>query len=207
MSNKEMTNKEMANKTVVVNMFSGPGSGKSTLAAELYVYMKKRGYKVEFLQEYAKKLVWEKDFDRLNNQQLVSYKYYKTIFAMNGCVDYIILDSSLINGIWYNWNNPDNLSNMEKTEALIYKYYNEFNNINLFINRGNYQYESLGRIQTENESRQIDKELKAIVDRLNIQYQEINIEDGNAITAIMDYLSNSTKSIFRSNSQVEKAVI
>ena len=176
-------------RTFVINMFSGPGSGKSTLAAELYVYMKKKGYKVEFLQEYAKKLVWEKDYETLNNQQFVSYKYYKSILAMKGCVDFIILDSSLINGIWYNWNNPDNLSNMEKTEALIYKYYNEFNNINFVINRGNYQYENLGRIQSEAESKQIDKELTMIVDRLNIEYKEVNIEDGNAIATIMEEIN------------------
>lgn len=116
------------------------------------------------------------------------------------------MDSSLINGIWYNWNNPDNLSNMEKTEALIYKYYKEFNNINLFINRGNYQYENLGRIQNENESRQIDKELKVIVDRLNIKYKEINIEDGNAIVNIMEYVKELTESIFGSNGQIEKSI-
>jgi len=179
-------------KTYVINMFSGPGSGKSTLAAELYVYMKKKNYKVEFLQEYAKKLVWEKDYETLNNQQFVSNKYYKSILAMNGCVDFIILDSSLINGIWYNWNNPDNLSNMEKTEKLIHKYYNEFNNINFFINRGNYQYENLGRIQSEAESRQIDKELRSIVERLDIPYKDINIEDGDAILSIMGELEATT---------------
>ena len=84
-------------RTFVINMFSGPGSGKSTLAAELYVYMKKKGYKVEFLQEYAKKLVWEKDYETLNNQQFVSYKYYKSILAMKGCVDFIILVISVKN--------------------------------------------------------------------------------------------------------------
>ena len=49
--------------TWVINMLSGPGSGKSTLAAELFVEMKKQGYKVEYLQEYAKKLVWQKNFE------------------------------------------------------------------------------------------------------------------------------------------------
>ena len=44
--------------TIIINMISGPGSGKSVLAAELFVEMKKQGYNVEFLQEYAKKLVW-----------------------------------------------------------------------------------------------------------------------------------------------------
>ena len=39
------------NMAYVINFMSGPCSGKSTLAAELFVHMKKKGYKVEYLQE------------------------------------------------------------------------------------------------------------------------------------------------------------
>ncbi len=111
------------------------GTGKSVLAAELFVHMKKQGYRVEYLQEYAKKLVWLKNFEMLNNQHLVSYKYFKSIKALSECEDlqYVILDSSLLNGLYYNRNNLNNLSNIEKTEALIMEYYGKFKNINLFV--------------------------------------------------------------------------
>lgn len=174
-------------ETYVINMLSGPGSGKSTLAAELFVNMKKRGLKVEYLQEYAKKLVWQKDFEMLNNQHLVSYKYYKSIAAMKGCVDFIILDSSLLNGIWYNRNNTENLSNIEKTDDMIIKYYNEFKNINFFINRGIYQYENNGRIETEEQAKTIDQDIKNILkNELNIDYTEIDMINGNAISNILE---------------------
>ncbi len=112
--------------TWVINMISGPGSGKSTLAAELFVYMKKRGYKVEYLQEYAKKLVWRGKLHILDNQHIVSYKYYRSIKAIYDCedVDYVILDSSLLNGLYYNTLEA-NLSNKKKTAIKILEYYNE----------------------------------------------------------------------------------
>jgi hypothetical protein len=180
----------MNHKTVVINMLSGPGSGKSTLAAELFVKMKKMGYRVEYLQEYAKKLVWQKEFDILNNQHLVSYKYYKSIASMNGHLDYIILDSSLLNGIWYNKNNVDNVSNIEKTEEMILKCYKEFNNINFFINRGSYAYETAGRIQSENESKQIDNDIKDILNDIGISSISLDMNEDNIIEKMLLYIKS-----------------
>lgn len=151
--------------TWVINMLSGPGSGKSTLAAELFVYMKKRGYKVEYLQEYAKELVWKRKHHILDNQHIVSYKYYRKIKSIYDCdqVDFVILDSSLLNGLYYNTLEA-NLSNKEKTRSLILEYYNEFNNYNVFVERGDdYEYETAGRLQTETQAIGIDQELQEIL--------------------------------------------
>jgi len=163
--------------TIVINMLSGPGSGKSTLAAELYVHMKKLGHKVEYLQEFPKQLVWQKKFERLNNQHYVSQKYYKSILAMIDRVDYIILDSSLINGIWYNRNNKNNVSNIEKTEEMIVEKYNLCKNINFFIHRGKYTYETNGRIESEEVAKVIDKEIIDILNNLSIKYHDVYIGD------------------------------
>lgn len=168
--------------TLVINMISGPGSGKSTIAAELFVYMKKKGYKVEYLQEYAKKLVWTKQFQLLDNQHIVSLKYFNEIKAMYECddVDFIILDSSLLNGLYYNHYNPNNLSNIEKTDAMILKYYNTFNNYNVFVKRGDdYDYENAGRIQNESESIVIDKYLEDTITELGIDLNPIKICNDN----------------------------
>lgn len=176
--------------TVVINMLSGPGSGKSTLAAELFVYMKKKGYSVEYLQEYPKKLVWQKKFEILNNQYYVSQKYYESIKAMLNHVDFIILDSSLINGIWYNRNNKDNVSNTKKTEQMILERYKSCNNLNFFIRRGNYAYENRGRIQTEQEAKVIDNEIIDILKEKGLEYREILITDDNVIENMMAIIDN-----------------
>ena len=174
----------------IINMISGPCSGKSVLAAELFVYMKKQGIHVEYLQEYAKKLVWLKDFDMLNNQHLVSYKYYKSIKALSECkdIEYIILDSSLLNGLYYNRNNMDNLSNVEKTESQILKYFREFENINFFVKRGKYEYEQAGRIESEQESKSIDIHLEKILTHYSIPYNVIQIGEIETIPNIQSFL-------------------
>lgn len=174
----------------IINFFSGPGSGKSTLAAELFVYLKKQNKNVEYLQEYAKKLVWTKKFEILNNQHLVTYKYYESIKAIASVeeIEYIILDSSLLNGLWYNRNNLDNLSNIEKTEKLIFQYYNEFDNVNFFINRGKYSYNTNGRMQTESQALAIDSGLRDILEHHKIEYHDIQIDSQNPIEDIMKLL-------------------
>ena len=182
--------------TYVINMISGPGSGKSTLGAELFVYMKKRGYRVEYLQEYAKKLVWTKQFQILDNQHIVSYKYYNEINSIykSDEIDFVILDSSLLNGLYYNRHNPDNLSNVEKTEEMIVKYYNEFNNFNVFVERGDdYEFEKAGRIHSEKESLQIDKELPKIMKKLGIKYSNIKIsrnDKGETVKKLFNMINN-----------------
>ena len=45
---------------MIINIFGGPGVGKSTVAADLFVIMKKEGYSVELVTEYAKELTYEK---------------------------------------------------------------------------------------------------------------------------------------------------
>lgn len=180
----------MSKKTYVVNMLSGPGSGKSTLAAELYVTMKKLGYNVEFLQEYAKKLVWQKKFDVLNDQYLVTKKYYESIKAMEYHVDFIILDSSLLNGLWYNRNNPNNESNVERTEQHILNYYSEFNNVLFFIERGLYKYETEGRIQTEEESKQIDLDIQNLVREKGFEYTAIDLSQEDSIEQMLRILND-----------------
>ena len=179
--------------TIIINLISGPGSGKSTLAAELFVFLKKQNKNVEYLQEYAKKLVWTKKFDVLNNQHLVTYKYYESIKAMANVkeIEFVILDSSLLNGLWYNRNNLDNLSNIEKTEKLILQYYQEFNNINFFINRGKHEYNPNGRIQNQSEAKAIDNGLINILDHNKISYHTINIDSKNVIEDIINILSNN----------------
>lgn len=182
-------NNLMVKKTYVINMLSGPGSGKSTLAAELYVTMKKAGFNVEFLQEYAKQLVWQKEYEILNDQYFVSKKYYESIKAMESHVDFIILDSSLLNGLWYNRHNPDNESNIQRTEQHILKYYSEFNNCLFFIKRGAYMYEKEGRIQTEDESIQIDQEIRDLMAEKGFVYHEIDMKQDDTIECMLNVLN------------------
>ena len=158
-------------QTLLINLISGPGSGKTTMAALLFSELKMRGYIVEYVQEYAKKLVWLKDFDKLNNQYLVTKKQVELFEKISGNVQIIVTDACILHGLYYNQYNPDNVSNLEKTEKLIIESYHEFNNYNFFLKRGNFRYETNGRIQTEEESKDIDIKLKKYLKMYNIPYQ------------------------------------
>jgi hypothetical protein len=151
---------EKERRTYVINFISGPGNGKTTMSAYLFVKLKLQRFVTEYIGEYAKTLVWKKDYETLNNQYYVTKTQYDLLKQMNGTVDIIVTDGPLLHGLYYNRHNKDNNSNIDKTEQFILKCHNEFRNINIFLERGNFAYEKQGRIQSEDESKEIDVILK-----------------------------------------------
>jgi tRNA uridine 5-carbamoylmethylation protein Kti12 len=164
-------------KTIVVNLIGGPSSGKTTLAAYLFYKLKIRGKLVEFVPEVAKGFVWRGQFDVLNNQHYVSTEQYNMLMSLDGKVDIIVTDGSLLHGLYYNRINVDNTSNVDKTEQMILANFAKFRNINIFVERGDYPYETSGRYQMEGEARQIDAVLKHLLDKKKIEYTSISATD------------------------------
>jgi hypothetical protein len=111
-------------KTKIINFISGPSGGKSLFTSALFIELKLRGYSAEIVPEFAKKLVWEEEFELLNNQYYVSNQQYKLLKAVNGKIPFIITDGSLLHGIVYNKINTENTSNIEKTEKAILNWFN-----------------------------------------------------------------------------------
>lgn len=157
-------------RTRVVNLVAGPCAGKTVVSALLFAHLKKAGYLTEFAQEYAKDLVWQERFDELDNQYHVSTQQYRKFKSMVGKVEFIVTDGSLIHGLYYNRHNPTNVCDVDKTEKKILEYHNEFENIVIFVERGNFPFEQAGRQQNEAESKSIDTEIKNILLRHNISY-------------------------------------
>lgn len=174
-------------QTKIINFISGPSAGKTTLSALLFAEMKIAHYSVEYVQEYAKNLVWMEDFDTLNNQYLVSKTQAELFDKICNKVEYIITDACLLHGLYYNRHNPENVSNMDKVDEYIWRKYQSYNNINIFIERGDYPYEKAGRIQSEEESIEIDKYFLEIMDKNNIEYRKFK-GGKEAIPQIMEYI-------------------
>lgn len=159
-----MNNKiEMSKDTYVINVIGGPGIGKTTISALLFANLKLAGFVCEYVQEYAKKLVWTKDFDTLNNQYWVSREQYRLLNEINGHVDFIVTDGPLIHGIYYNKYNKNNTSNVDKTEKYILESINRFKNINIVLERVDREYEVEGRIETKEQAQDIDLILRHIL--------------------------------------------
>ena len=176
-------------RTIVIDLISGPGTGKTLTAALLFAHLKLEGKIVEYVNEYAKKLVWLQNFEALNDQYLVSMKQYRLFDAIRGKVEFIVTDASLLHGLYYNTYYKENVSNVEKTEQKILEYYHSFEHINIFLERGEYPYEQAGRYQSESEARTIDSGLEDILIKNNIQYKKFKSGEDD-LHSILAYINS-----------------
>lgn len=151
---------------IVVNLFAGPGSGKSTTCAGLFHKLKLAGVNCEMALEYAKDKVWEESYKILDDQIYVFGKQLHRIFRLKDKVDVVITDSPLPLSIYY-----DKSANPYFAD-LVMNQFNEFNNINYFIARDD-TYNPKGRMQTEQEAKEIDSEVSLILEHYNIKYTKI----------------------------------
>lgn len=180
-------------KTVVVNFIGSPSAGKTTMCALLFAELKMLHQSVEIVPEFAKRLVWLERFDLLNNQHYVTSKQYRYLKSMKGKVRFILTDGSLLLGIHYNKSNKNNICNVVKLEGQIIEWINDFDNIYIHLERGEYEYDQAGRIETEQESNQVNLELIKIMDNLGVQYKSYK-SDRKHIPEILDHVLGSTSS-------------
>ncbi|MEM1486417.1 AAA family ATPase (plasmid) [Oscillospiraceae bacterium PP1C4] len=154
-------------KTLVVNFFAGAGAGKTTCAWEVAAELKKANIVTEYVPEYAKELVWDGKAELLdgsfNNQSAVFAEQKKRLDRLIGKVDVIVTDSPLLLQAVYIKERPDDFLSMSLTA------HNEYENFNLFINRGKV-YEQEGRIHSLEESRRIDEKIKDMLEQNGIFY-------------------------------------
>jgi len=175
-------------KTKVINFVAGSGCGKSLMSALTFAELKMKHISAEYVQEYAKTLVWRKLFCDLDNQYQVSMEQYRMIKAVDGEVDYIVCDSGLVIGMLYNRIHPTNVCNVEKTEIMLKEKMAEFDNVYIYLERNKeFPYEREGRMQDEEEAKEIDNLFKNLLDELNLEYLSV-ISSKKSIPRIMDYI-------------------
>lgn len=154
------------NKPLVINFFGGPGTGKSTQAAMLFAKLKKKGFKVELVTEYAKDMVWQEGFKVLENQLYIFAKQYHRMWRIKDKVDIIVTDSPLIQNLAYAENMTQTYCNLVIEES------NKFDNVNILLQRGK-DYKTEGRLQ--NLEQAIEKD-KLIINLLKDNDQTINFD-------------------------------
>ena len=170
--------------TIVVNLIGGPGSGKSTCASGIFYKLKQSGVNCELALEFAKDKVWEDSIKVLDDQLYIFGKQYHKLFRLKDKVDVIITDSPLLVSILYN-KTPS-----KYFDDLVVEQYNTFNNMLFFINRPD-SYQTEGRLQTANDAKTIDDEIKYMLKDNNIPYTEIYCE--NAVEEITKIVLDSIK--------------
>jgi nicotinamide riboside kinase len=178
-------------KTKVINFVGAPSVGKTTMSALIFAELKHMHKTAELVQEYAKILVWQQRFEELDNQYQVSMEQYKMLKAVDGKVEYAVMDSPLFVGMFYNRTYETNVCNVEKTEAMILSKMAEFENIYIYLERNEeFPYEKQGRVHNEEQSRQIEKQMLELLEEHNIKYLRVQ-SSKRSIPMIMEYIKNS----------------
>ena len=179
-------------KMTNINFFGGPGTGKSTAAAGLFHVMKTQGKKVEYVSEYAKELVYSKDFYKLKDQLYILAKQHHPWFKLEHQVDFTINDGPFILGCVYLQEGPH--LNKRLFEALLVDIWKSFQNVNIFLERDTefHEYQEYGRGQTLEEALMKDDEIKNMLDSHDIKYHVVKVGD-NMIPKILTIIEEETK--------------
>lgn len=153
----------MNQKPIVVNLFAGPGTGKSTSCAQIFSELKWMGVNCEMAREFAKDKVWEESFKVLDDQIYIFGKQQHRMKVLIGQVDVIITDSPLLLSVIYDKSGNQNFKN------LVLDTYNQFENINIFLEREK-PYNPKGRVQNEEKAKHLDNQIKDLLTELNISF-------------------------------------
>jgi len=135
--------------TLVLNLYGGPGVGKSTVAAGIFAELKWNGINCEMAREYAKDIVWEKSFGRLENQIHIFGEQQHRLHRLVDQVDVIITDAPILMSLVYG------MKMSAAFKGLILDTHNSFYNYDVYLEREK-PYQQAGRIQNEEKAREID---------------------------------------------------
>ena len=150
------------------------------MAGGIFNMLKTADYNVEYVQEFAKTLTWEKNHIALSNQFYVSAVQNYTQNMLLDQVQAVITDSPTLLGLlYYKENNA--LIKQAFTDFMVETFNNQ-KNLNFFLNRKK-KYNPIGRNQTENESDDIGKNMQHLLDNYNIKYDTIDGNDDGKLKA------------------------
>jgi hypothetical protein len=156
--------------TQVVNVIGGPGCDKSLITSAIIVFLKLREKTIEVIPDFAKSLVWQQNFEVLKNQYFIAQRQFEMLSLLDGQVQFLVTECSLPQVLFYNENYLDNICDIEKTRKQILEWYNQCNNINIFVERGDRKYIRTGRFQDEEQARNVDRGMRELLDREALPY-------------------------------------
>jgi len=170
------------NKTLCINLFGGPGTGKSTTAAGVFNKLKTYEINCELITEYTKSKVWEESFKTLENQLYLLGKQSHRQFVCRDNVECMVTDAPLLMMNYYG----KDLSDAYHT--VVEETFDEYNNLNFFLVRGDRAYNPAGRTQTEEEARAIDDEIFKLLSDRFVHVCRTN-DIGFIVTKVVEALS------------------
>lgn len=183
-------NKMRLYPTKVINIVGGPGCDKSLFTAAIILYLNLHHKTVELIPDYAKSLVWQKDYEALKNQYHIAQQQYRMLELLDGQVQFLITECSLPQILYYNQNYADNICDVEKTRKQIVEWYRQFNNVNVMVERdADKPYVHTGRFQDEEQAKTVDMGLRAALRHEGMAFTPLKPD----IQAIHDFAATLLK--------------
>jgi len=165
----------------VINFFGGPGAGKSTAAAGLFYEMKKHWITSEYIQEYAKELVWSDNEHMLSEQNYIFAEQEHRLNRLRTKVSVAITDSPLLLSSFYA---PADYP--KSFHESVFDFFSTYDNLNILVKRS-HEYSSIGRLQEQEDADKISDKMEQYLQDNGIKYLSITASDASP-TRIMTWL-------------------
>ena len=176
--------------TKVINLFGGPGAGKSTISSGLFYEFKIKDIPCDNPYEFPKQVAWEDNLSQITDQLYILANQHRGLVRSYGKVDFIILDSPLLLSLLYkNGYTGDYPAKFygDSFDHMVLDLFNSYNNINIFLERPEKEFQVEGRFQDQDESLMLDNKLKDILYMYNIPYHSVTVGE-NTVSDIMKLL-------------------
>jgi len=176
--------------TKVINLFGGPGAGKSTIASGLFYEFKIKDIPCDNPYEFPKQVAWEDNLSQITDQLYILANQHRGLVRSYGKVDFIILDSPLLLSLLYkNGYTGDYPAKFygDSFDHMVLDLFNSYDNINIFLERPEKEFQVEGRFQDQDESLMLDNKLKDILYMYNIPYHSVTVGE-NTVSDIMKLL-------------------
>jgi len=162
----------------LINLFGGPGIGKSGIAAGITYKLKKNHISVNNPYEFPKRLAWDNNIPAISDQLYVFANQHRGIAESYGKVDYIVIDSpilfSTIYHRYYTEGYPAELYG-EEFHNFVISLHKKYDNINILLERGETTHNNNERFQNYEQSLEIDKLCKQILDENGFPYHKVKV--------------------------------
>jgi hypothetical protein len=181
-------------KSKIINFFGGPGIGKSTQATGLYTEMKKHHISVEYTYEFPKEVAWEGNISQLKDQFFITANQHRNISRLYGKVDYIIVDSPIVLGCFYEQRYgegyPASYYGMSGLSNFLWSLFKQYDNINILLKRNDETYDPNGRLQDLREAQEIDEDIQQTLLVNSIPFVEFSVGTNTAVD-IFNYITQN----------------
>ena len=161
-----------------VNFWGNPGVGKSGLAGELYGRLSKAGVSVDLVKEYARELQYREALSRRlegwfeTEQLVISAEQYRREVECEDRVQVIVSESPVLQGVVF-----APLHYRSELTSILRQLTAGWDSLDVLLNRNvRSDYNSMGRIQSSEESLALRPEIVSILENERPNYVSLDAD-------------------------------